>query len=316
MESTLGDVKPLISEAPQHEEFVTPTMDMLSNGDAYSSSDGTRSWKTINSKTSLSGNEYKFTLAEGMYKSLEIISIGFWLDVKLKLQEKVLSTDITKSDNVTHADVLAQSEGDRYIKFRFNMPKTQNEFKEKSPYIAYIDVPCENVRGGKLRFSAEVPSSSEIFEKSLPTPDEPVEIPVKPTINITPDYTGKEDGVFCVDNNDNKIPCKNDRTDKVRYCTSQQGLIIPCKNDGTDRISGDQSFDEVEVTIKRPFEFTLKMSDKNNFVIYKYYPQTGNILGYGVSNEKPLIVYQIEKDLTEDKVRRWFKRNGVKIEKF
>ena len=166
MESTLGNVKPLISEAPQHEEFVTPTMDMLSYGEAHSSSDGTGGYgKTINSKTSLSGNEYKFTLAEGMYESLESISIGFWIDGKLKLQEKVLSTDITKSDNVTYTNVLKISAyGKRYINFKFNMPKTQNEFKEKSPFIAYIDVPCKNVRGGKLRFSAEVPSSSEIFE--------------------------------------------------------------------------------------------------------------------------------------------------------
>ena len=142
----------------------------------------------------------------------------------------------------------------------------------------------------------EILEKSLPFEKSLPTPDEPVEIPVKPTINITPDYTGKEDGVFCVDNNDNKIPCKDDGTDKVRYCTSQQGLIIPCKNDGTDRIREDQSFDEVKFTIKRPLVFTLKMSDKNNFVIYRYFPHNGEIKGYGVSNEKPLIVYQIEKD--------------------
>jgi len=162
MESTLGDVKPLISEATQYEEFVTPTMDMSSNGTAYTSIGNVGGGETINSKTSLSGNEYKFTLAEGMYKSLESISIDFTIDGKLKLKD---SEYITKSDNVTYANVWEISdEGERDLIFKFNMPKTQKEFKEKSPFIAYIDIPCENVRGGKLRISAEVPSGSEIFE--------------------------------------------------------------------------------------------------------------------------------------------------------
>ena len=167
MESTLGDVKPLISEDTQYEEFVKPTIEMLSYGVAYTLIGNGGYGKTINSKTSLSGNEYKFTLSDGMYRSLERINIDFTIDGKFKLQEKVLSTDITKSDNVTYTKVWGNSErGEnlRDITFIFNMPKTQKEFKEKSPFIAYIDIPCENVRGGKLRISAEVPSGSEIFE--------------------------------------------------------------------------------------------------------------------------------------------------------
>ena len=175
MESTLGNVKPLIYEATQYEEFVTPTMDMLSYGVVYTLIGNGGYGKAINSKKSLSGNEYKFTLAEGMYKSLERINIDFTIVGKFKLQEKVLSTDITKSDNVTYTKVWGNSErGEnlRDITFIFNMPKTQKEFKENSPYIAYIDIPCENVRGGKLRFSVEVPSGSEIFE----LPENPLKV--------------------------------------------------------------------------------------------------------------------------------------------
>jgi hypothetical protein len=178
MESTMGDVKPLISEDTQHEEFVTPTIKMLSYGHVESLdtpgvekgwNKSIKSWnKSIKSKTSLSGNEYKSTLSDGMYKSLERIKVYFGIVGKLKLIEKVL----TKSDNVIDTKGLGNStleiindEGlETELAFVFNMPKTQKEFKEKSPYIAYIDVPCENVRGGKLRFSAEVPSDSEIFE--------------------------------------------------------------------------------------------------------------------------------------------------------
>ena len=40
LESKMGDVKPLISEAPQFEEFVVPTMDMVLNYEVLSSKNG------------------------------------------------------------------------------------------------------------------------------------------------------------------------------------------------------------------------------------------------------------------------------------
>jgi hypothetical protein len=55
-----------------------------------------------------------------------------------------------------------------------------------------VDFPCKNVRGGKLRFSVEVPSGSEIFEieKPVPTPTPNENYKPVPTPTYNPDYKG------------------------------------------------------------------------------------------------------------------------------
>lgn len=163
LESTMGDVRPLISEAPQFEEFVVPTMDMLKKSFAFATTKDLSSYfKKLNVKTSLNGNEYKMTLPEGVYSPDEMINVEFNIDKTLMIyppnENNELSLD--KIDKV-----LQRNLGDVYgIYFNFYLPETQEKFLEEQPYYGYLDVQCKNVKGGKIRFSVEVPSGSEIYE--------------------------------------------------------------------------------------------------------------------------------------------------------
>jgi hypothetical protein len=158
MESTMGDVKPLISEAPQYEEFITPTREMLLDCFVDSKKTGALNKITI----SMSGNEYKMTLPEGMYEANELIIVMFSIDKSLLLES---FGDINSDKGGCFYSTYYNSNLVGWIR---NMPSTQKEFDENSPYIQYLDVPCKNVRGGKIRFSIEVPSGSEIFETETP----------------------------------------------------------------------------------------------------------------------------------------------------
>jgi hypothetical protein len=164
MESTMGDVKPLISEAPQYEEFVTPTIDMVIDTKSSSLIDG--NYNPIKNTLSLNGNEYKMTLNEGMYNPNETIAVLFNMNNKLNFVGFHNKDEGIRVVNYNgHGD-----KNDDYssISWYINMPMTQEEFETNSPYIKYLDVSCKNVRGGKIRFSVEVPSGSEIFKTETP----------------------------------------------------------------------------------------------------------------------------------------------------
>jgi hypothetical protein len=153
-------VRRVINETTQYEEFVTPTLSMSDTGsgaNTYSDDD----FYSLTTKLTLNGNEYKLTLPKGMYESSEELSYYFIIDSILKIVPG--DTGVVKSNNVFKVSVREEGENNS-IFVRLVLPKTQKEFKEKSSYLTYVDVPCKNVRGGKLRFSLEVPSGSEIFE--------------------------------------------------------------------------------------------------------------------------------------------------------
>ena len=163
LESTMGNVKPLISEAPEFEEFVVPTLDMVKATNAYhfvEREDGSSVGEKITHKKSLSGQEYKITLSEGMYEPGEEISVSFKLDE----MNPILKLDDVKSrPKGGYASIPEQNE----VYLEFEMPMTQKELQNNSPFIRYADIFCKNVKGGILRFSVEVPSGSEIYEKNV-----------------------------------------------------------------------------------------------------------------------------------------------------
>ena len=157
LESTMGNVKPLISEAPEFEEFVVPTLDMVESTNAYYFVEREYVGKEITHKLSLSGNEYKITLSEGMYEPEEGIMVFFYLNWK----DPILKLDNVKSS--PNVDTFITN-GKSKVQLNFNMPMTQKELQNNSPFIRYADIFCKNVKGGILRFSVEVPSGSEIYE--------------------------------------------------------------------------------------------------------------------------------------------------------
>ena len=170
LESTMGNVKPLISEAPQFEEFVVPTLDMVKDTDVLSLENYKGDIKKLlGHEKTFNGNEYKITLPEGMYDAGEDIQVIFYMDpILMFLDEFGNKVGISsKSDNVILVGVdkwSVPSENIR-ITFQFKMPNTQKELKENSPFITYVDFRCKNVKGGKIKFTVEVPSGSEIYEK-------------------------------------------------------------------------------------------------------------------------------------------------------
>lgn len=157
MESTMGDVRPLINEDKQHEEFVTPTKEMMKDRVCHE----LKTYDRVDTSLTLNGNEYRLTFPEGMYTSSEKFSYRIHINKILNLV--VRKPGVVKSNNVVYFETDDKGWEYEFI-VQFVVPKTQKELKQKSPYIAYIDVPCKNVRGGKIRFSAEIPSGAEIFE--------------------------------------------------------------------------------------------------------------------------------------------------------
>lgn len=173
LESTMGDVRPLISEAQQFEEFVVPTMDMLKEvlavtmkqvdtSSRFASSLSGVDDKKINVRTSLNGNEYKITLPEGVYDPNETIRVEFYIDKTLMIFPPNGNNEHSR-DNVSNIHDTEKADG-LIVNFKFHLPETQEEFSKKQPYNGYVDVRCKNVRGGKIRFSVEVPSGSEIYD--------------------------------------------------------------------------------------------------------------------------------------------------------
>ena len=194
LESKMGNVKPLISEAPQFEEFIVPTMDMLLDTDVISKPNSSNS-KDLNVKTSVSGNEFKITLPEGMYDSREMIKISLDIDKALMLIKKEpnqQSNPLEISDRGIIRMGLYYGNDSTEVLIYFSMPETQTELEEMSPFNSSLDVKCKNVKGGKIKFTVEVPSGSEIYEKEKPVPTPTYNKNYKPvpTPTYNPDYRG------------------------------------------------------------------------------------------------------------------------------
>lgn len=190
IESKMGDVKPLISEAPQFEEFVVPTMDMLLDTDVISKPNSSNS-KELNVKTSVSGDEFKITLPEGMYDSREMIKISLDIDPALMLKKgpNRLSNPLAVSNKGIIEMELNYGSDSTEVLIYFLMPETQTELEEMLPVNSSLDVQCKNVRGGKIKFSVEVPSGSEIYEiKPVPTPTPNENYKPVPTPTYNPNY--------------------------------------------------------------------------------------------------------------------------------
>lgn len=164
LESTMGNVKPLISEAPEFEEFVVPTLDMFKKiyVESYETEDMNQS-KELNVKTSLNGNEFKITLPEGVYFNGEYIGIEVSVDRILKMVWDVSSP--IEGPNIEHTEPCCETTTETGFRIWFRLPETQEEFLKNQPYNLYVDVRFVNVRGGKLRFSIEIPSGSELFSR-------------------------------------------------------------------------------------------------------------------------------------------------------
>lgn len=191
LESKMGDVKPLISEAPQFEEFVVPTMDMLLDTDVISKPNSSNS-KELNVKTSVSGDEFKITLPEGMYDSREMIKISLDIDPALMLKKgpNRLSNPLAVSNKGIIEMELNYGSDSTEVLIYFLMPETQTELEEMLPVNSSLDVQCKNVRGGKIKFTVEVPSGSEIYEGSrpVPTPTPNENYKPVPTPTYNPNY--------------------------------------------------------------------------------------------------------------------------------
>lgn len=155
MESTMGDVKPFIFESSEYEKFITPTKDMVKDFDVFSNG------VDIRARLSLNGNEYKLTLPGDVYDKSERIEAYFFIDKQLMILD---DKNIKSNDLVFDFDDVIEKRNNYVINLSIILPSTQEEFDENSPYVAYIDVPCENVKDKKIKFSVEVPSGSKIFE--------------------------------------------------------------------------------------------------------------------------------------------------------
>lgn len=95
----------------------------------------------------------------------------------------------------------------------------------------------------------------------------------------------------------------------IEYDTSRE---IPCKNDGTDRYAKIAHSVEVNVVGKYGINIQLKKPMDGHDMI-KYVPKTGEILGSG---DRTCVLVRLQKDLTEEQVRSWLKRNHEKAYKF
>lgn len=179
MESTLGDVKPLISEDAQFNEYVDLNLESFF---LWVFDDNNNKLK-VSSKpiadTFTPPNEYSVTIKEGSFRGGEeiTITIGRYrvqFDIT-KDGEEIQNKQFVKflEPMKYRGDVKLKSDADFPVdrdtaSFSFNMPKTQEEFDKEQPFKRYVDITALNVKGGKVRFSVIVPSTSTIVDTSNP----------------------------------------------------------------------------------------------------------------------------------------------------
>ena len=189
MESTMGDVKPLISEAPQYEEYVEPEKEdfyifLESLDEGYG--------KIEITEKSYSNYEYKITVKPGSYEPNEELTLTIRVNVNSKKSYKnnvgyddylivssplkysgdaipgklkktfLTSDDLDNPSRTIIGDKLKafwnnNPKADYTIKLKFKMPSTQKEYDSIKPFSKYAEVKFDNVRGGKIKFTILFP---------------------------------------------------------------------------------------------------------------------------------------------------------------
>jgi hypothetical protein len=161
MESTMGDVKPLISEAPQYEEYVEPKEEdfmvrlLDKDGDFIPYSD-----------RGYSNYEYKITAKPGSYEPNEIVTLAVSINVDDETNQfsyLKVSDPLKYSGNAVRGKLkqmrlkpgLSGLVDD--INLQFEMPSTQKEYDRNQPFEKYAEVKFDNVRGGKIKFTILFP---------------------------------------------------------------------------------------------------------------------------------------------------------------
>ena len=148
LESTIGDVKPLISEDADFEKYVTPTIDMIEHVSV-----GPTTGKVFNTEIKLEGNNYIIKMVdEGAFKPNEEVEVFL---------------EFTSGSDGNKESLKFESNGE-IVKYpsterKFNMPKTQEEFDSLKPFSKSWEVPCLNVRGGKIKITLTIPDGTTIL---------------------------------------------------------------------------------------------------------------------------------------------------------
>lgn len=175
LESTIGNVKPLISEAPEFDQFVTPEKNMLVFGGKDEDNND------FEVRVGVIGNEFIITLPEASYKAGGFIELMLVYPLtsspnwnpksNLKIPENVVISSGDDTPPLLTPNRARAYEGDdksNRIIFFFVVPNTQKEFDDNQPYMDSFEIPCSNVRGGKIKITVEIPKNSTIFEYENP----------------------------------------------------------------------------------------------------------------------------------------------------
>lgn len=175
LESTMGNVKPLISEAPEFDQFVTPEKNMLVFGGKDEDNND------FELRVGVIGNEFIITLPEASYKAGGFIELMLVYPLtsspnwnpkyNLKIPENVVISSGDDTPPLLTPNRARAYEGDdksNRIIFFFVVPKTQKEFDDNQPYMDSFEIPCSNVRGGKIKITVEIPRNSTIFNYEDP----------------------------------------------------------------------------------------------------------------------------------------------------
>jgi hypothetical protein len=175
MESTMGDVKPLISEAPQYEEYVEPEKEDFKVW-LEAKNEG-----IVTNEKSYSNYEYKITARPGSYEPNEVVTLHVLINFNtkpgyyyLKVSDPIkYSGDAIrgKLDRFTNGEYTFTRLGSNLkkltsteepvveydIMLKFKMPSTQKEYDSIKPFSKYAEVKFDNVRGGKIKFTILFP---------------------------------------------------------------------------------------------------------------------------------------------------------------
>lgn len=175
LESTMGDVRPMISEDQEFNTYITPTLDMLT----FEGED--EEHKDFVPNVTVTGSEYFVTLPEATYQASSFIGINViyplttspsWNknknlnippEVPLPYQSNTNKLEIPTKSTENKQDPSGTS---NIIRFDIRIPNTQAEFDSNQPYGGSFTVPCLNVRGGKIKISFKIEPGATIIDTS------------------------------------------------------------------------------------------------------------------------------------------------------
>ena len=153
MESTMGDVKPLISEAPQYEEYVEPEEEDFSIFANDKNNNNIVMFQRDNfNNLGYSNYEYRLKAKPGSYEAGEIIT----LEVRVKNDHLKVSDPLKYSGDAIRGKIIKYQSPCTII-LKFKMPSTQKEYDSIKPFSKYAEVKFDNVRGGKIKFTILFP---------------------------------------------------------------------------------------------------------------------------------------------------------------